>query len=50
MRALLSGIFVGSAMAGCALIIDIDPGIPGAPLIIGVLAGVGSATLMLYTP
>ena len=46
--ALLTGIFVGAAMAGCALIIDLDPKIPDAPLIIGLIAGAGTATVMLF--
>jgi hypothetical protein len=48
LRAALTGLLVGAAMAGCALTLDLDPRIPDAPLIIGTFAGVGTAILLIF--
>lgn len=43
----LTGLGVGLGMGVAARLSDLDPQIPGAPLMIGVVAGLGTTVMLL---
>ncbi len=43
----LTGLGVGLGMGIAALLSDLDPQIPGAPVMIGAVAGLGTAIMLL---